>query len=71
MQVKGLIQQDPAQVRSLLTAQPNLARALFQAQVALGMLPLPQTNGVPQAAGPGISPHQQPSAPGHLNMPQV
>lgn len=84
VQVKTLIQQDPKQVRELLTAQPNLARALFQAQVALGMLPLPQTNGgMPHAAGP--SPHhpqqptpvmapqqqQQQPAPHLQHMPQV
>lgn len=84
VQVKTLIQQDPKQVRALLTAQPNLARALFQAQVALGMLPLPQTNGgLPHGAGPspqhpqqptsGMPPQQQQhqAAPHLQHMPQV
>ncbi|KAK9832999.1 hypothetical protein WJX74_003969 [Apatococcus lobatus] len=60
-QVKTLIQQDAKQVRALLIGQPNLARALFQAQVALGMLPLPQTNGgMPHTAGPSPQHPQQP-----------
>ena len=63
-QVKTLIQQDPKQVRALLIGQPNLARALFQAQVALGMLPLPQTNGgLPPGAGPSPQHPQQPMPP--------
>ena len=76
-----MIQKDPTQIRALLVAQPNLARALFQAQVALGMLHTPQANGgMPQAAAPSpqqpqqpapaMQPQQQQSAPaGHLHNP--
>lgn len=40
-QMKGLIQQNPAQARQILVTSPQLAKALFQAQVMLGMVPMP------------------------------
>ena len=37
-QMKALVQQNPAAARQLLVSQPSLTRALFQAQVLLGMV---------------------------------
>ncbi len=37
-EMKALIQANPSQARQVLMAQPQLTRALFQAQVLLGMV---------------------------------
>ena len=54
-QMKGLIQQNQQQARQILVTNPSLTRALFQAQILLGMLKNPlsadavQQTGLPQA----------------------
>lgn len=56
-QMKTLAQQNPAAARQVLVSQPQLTRALFQAQILLGMVK-PQARPA-QAQGP-----QQGMAPG-------
>lgn len=61
-QMKGLIQQNQQQARQILVTNPSLTRALFQAQILLGMLKNPLATGaVPpqqQAAQPQAVPAQ-------------
>ncbi|CAN6468846.1 unnamed protein product [Victoria cruziana] len=41
-QMKSLIEQNPSQARQILVANPSLTKALFQAQIMLGMVQPPQ-----------------------------
>lgn len=69
-QMKGLIQQNQQQARQILVTNPSLTRALFQAQILLGMLknplsaePAPQgppQQGPPQQPMPGPAPGPAP-----------
>lgn len=58
-EMKSLIQANPAQARQVLIQQPQLTRALFQAQVLLGMVkpvdvpPPPHDGGVNGVRGRG------------------
>ncbi|KAF3772550.1 Cleavage stimulating factor 64 [Nymphaea thermarum] len=50
-QMKNLIEQNPSQARQILVANPSLTKALFQAQIMLGMVQPPQVMpNIPQAA---------------------
>ncbi|KAK1298051.1 hypothetical protein QJS10_CPB14g00345 [Acorus calamus] len=53
-QMKGLIEQNQQQARQILIDNPSLTRALFQAQIMLGMVKPPQT-----------VPNMQPTLPQH------
>ncbi len=60
-QMKGLIQQNQQQARQILVTNPSLTRALFQAQILLGMLKNPLSSDVtPPQALPQGPPQQQP-----------
>ena len=62
-QMKGLIQQNQQQARQILVTNPSLTRALFQAQILLGMLknPLSAEPALPLQQGPPQQgPPQQP-----------
>ena len=50
-QMKALVQQNPAAARQVLVSQPHLTRALFQAQILLGMVRPVQQGGA--GGGPG------------------
>ena len=65
-QMKGLIQQNQQQARQILVTNPSLTRALFQAQILLGMLknPLSSDATPPQALPQGPSPQQPVPMPG-------
>lgn len=76
-QMKGLIQQNQQQARQILVTNPSLTRALFQAQIMLGMLKNPLSadampqQGTPQAGPqplpqPGPGPQQQ-----HYQQPPI
>ena len=72
-QMKSLIQQNQQQARQILVTNPSLTRALFQAQILLGMLknPLPAEGpssqalpqGPPQQPGPMPGPGPAPQQP--------
>lgn len=53
-QMRGLIQQNQQQARQILVTNPSLTRALFQAQILLGMLKNPLATGA-------VPPQQQPT----------
>lgn len=59
-QMKGLIQQNQQQARQILVTNPSLTRALFQAQILLGMLKNPLSAdaavqpGLPQAPSQAV-----------------
>lgn len=59
-QMKTLIEQNQDQARQILIQNPLLTKALFQAQIMLGMLQPPQE--IPNIQ-PAISHHSQPAAP--------
>jgi len=60
-QMKGLIQQNQQQARQILVTNPSLTRALFQAQILLGMLKNPlSSDATPPQALPQGPPQQQP-----------
>ena len=60
-QMKGLIQQNQQQARQILVTNPSLTRALFQAQILLGMLKNPlSSDATPPQALPQAPPQQQP-----------
>ena len=60
-QMKGLIQQNQQQARQILVTNPSLTRALFQAQILLGMLKNPlSSDATPPQAPPQGPPQQQP-----------
>ena len=60
-QMKGLIQQNQQQARQILVTNPSLTRALFQAQILLGMLKNPlSSDAIPPQAPPQGPPQQQP-----------
>ena len=62
-QTKALVQQNPKQARSLLIANPALTKAIFQAQIILGII---KTQGIAPAGPP---PGMPPAAPqGNLGM---
>lgn len=62
-QMKGLIQQNQQQARQILVTNPSLTRALFQAQILLGMLKNPlSSDATPPQALPQGPPQQQPVA---------
>eukprot|EP00959_Pyramimonas_sp_CCMP1952_P360498 7549345-Pyramimonas_sp.AAC.1 len=42
-EMKKIVQQNPEQARNILVAQPGMTRALFQAQMRLGMIKAPTT----------------------------
>ena len=64
-QMKALVQQNPAAARQVLVSQPHLTRALFQAQILLGMVrPV-------QQGGPGGGPGSQGGAPMAAGPPAV
>ena len=49
-QMKGLMQANPTQARQLLADNPSLTKALFQAQVILGMVGNPLGDVAPKGA---------------------
>lgn len=51
-QMKGLIQQNQQQARQILVTNPSLTRALFQAQILLGMLKNPLSADATAQPGP-------------------
>ncbi|CAN4086014.1 unnamed protein product [Withania somnifera] len=55
---KAMCTQNKEQTRQLLLAIPNLSKALFQAQLILGMVtqPMLQTPNIPQSAAPQLQP---------------
>ncbi len=56
-QFQTLLQQNPQQAREMLVQNPNLARALFQIQIILGMVSNPLGDVAPKGvAPPGILP---------------
>ncbi|XP_009620410.1 uncharacterized protein LOC107806009 [Nicotiana tabacum] len=57
-QMKGLIEQNQQQARQILIQNPNLTKALFQAQIMLGMVQAQQAIPTIQPTG---SPNLQPS----------
>ena len=60
-QMKGLIQQNQQQARQILVTNPSLTRALFQAQILLGMLKNPlSSDAVPQPGLPQGPPQPVP-----------
>ena len=78
-QMKGLIHQNPQQARQILVTNPSLTRALFQAQILLGMLKNPLSadavaqQGLPQAPPqpqPVPQQQQQYQPPPHMQQPQ-
>ncbi|XP_057754331.1 cleavage stimulating factor 64-like [Arachis stenosperma] len=65
-QMKNLIEQNQQQARQILIQNPILTKALFQAQIMLGMVQPPQTVPkvqpiVPQNTQPSVQPSIQPS----------
>ena len=70
-QMKGLIQQNQQQARQILVTNPSLTRALFQAQILLGMLKNPlSAEAAPPQVLPQGAPLQQPAAmPGPAQAP--
>eukprot|EP00242_Pyramimonas_sp_CCMP2087_P014045 CAMPEP_0198210250 /NCGR_PEP_ID=MMETSP1445-20131203/19988_1 /TAXON_ID=36898 /ORGANISM="Pyramimonas sp., Strain CCMP2087" /LENGTH=179 /DNA_ID=CAMNT_0043884265 /DNA_START=443 /DNA_END=982 /DNA_ORIENTATION=- len=46
-EMKKIVQQNPEQARNILVGQPSMTRALFQAQMRLGMIKAPATGGPP------------------------
>lgn len=60
-QMKGLIQQNQQQARQILVTNPSLTRALFQAQILLGMLKNPlSADAMPQQGPPQAGPQPLP-----------
>ena len=57
-QMKGLIQQNQQQARQILVTNPSLTRALFQAQILLGMLKNPLSSDAVPQQGPPQGPPQ-------------
>ena len=53
-QMRGLIQQNPQQARQILVTNPALTRALFQAQILLGMVKNPLADGAVPPQQPPI-----------------
>ncbi len=54
-QMRALIQQNPAQARQTLLSNPQLTKALFQAQILLGMVkPPPAPAGPVMQQPPGV-----------------
>ncbi|XP_021761584.1 cleavage stimulating factor 64-like isoform X2 [Chenopodium quinoa] len=74
-QMKSLIEQNQHQARKILIQNPLLTRALFQAQIMLGMVQVPQASNQPQAAPQPSPPVQQTnihaahSAPKQVSLP--
>ncbi|CAL5225319.1 g8121 [Coccomyxa viridis] len=70
-QMKGLVQQNPPQARQVLVQNPQLTKALFQAQIMLGMVKnAPQVQAPPLQPAPAPAPHYaQPSPPVHHQPP--
>ena len=66
-QMRGLIQQNQQQARQILVTNPSLTRALFQAQILLGMLKNPLATG---AVPPQQQPTQAPLQPGPAQQQQ-
>ncbi|XP_023541950.1 sialidase-like [Cucurbita pepo subsp. pepo] len=68
-QMKTLIEQNQQQAKQILIQNPALTKALFQAQIMLGMVRPPQIPSVqpsaPQHSQPSAPQHSQPSAPQH------
>lgn len=60
-QMKSLIEQNQQQARKILIQNPLLTRALFQAQIMLGMVQAPQASSQPQASPQPSPPVQQTS----------
>lgn len=55
-QMKALVEQNPAQARQILVQNPQLTKALFQAQIMLGMIKGVTTTPVcPLSAGSSVS----------------
>ncbi|KAL5726129.1 hypothetical protein ACHQM5_009198 [Ranunculus cassubicifolius] len=69
-QMKVLIEQNQQQARNILIENPTLTRALFQAQIMLGMVKPPQTTPIIQQAPPP-QPPQQAVQPIHLPSTQT
>ncbi|KAH6758799.1 hypothetical protein C2S51_019034 [Perilla frutescens var. frutescens] len=66
-QMKTLIEQNKQQARQILIQNPALTKALFQAQIMLGMVQSPQaspaiSSTVSQNSQPSAMPNQQPNA---------
>ncbi|KAL3130336.1 hypothetical protein ABBQ38_008165 [Trebouxia sp. C0009 RCD-2024] len=60
-QMKGLIQQNQQQARQILVTNPSLTRALFQAQILLGMLKNPlSADATAQPGPPQVAPQLVP-----------
>lgn len=75
-QMKSLIQQNQQQARQILVTNPSLTRALFQAQILLGMLKNPLSAdagaqpGLPQAP-PQVVPQPVPTPQSQFQPPHV
>jgi len=67
-QMKQMQQSDPTQARTLLTQNPQLALALFQAQLVLGMVK-PPSSAAPAAPAPARAPAAVPPPPAHQAAP--
>lgn len=60
-QMKGLLQRNPTQARQILVDNPQLAKALFQMQVILGMVSNPLGDVAPKGvAPPNLMPRHEP-----------
>ncbi|EYU21530.1 hypothetical protein ABFS82_09G104200 [Erythranthe guttata] len=76
-QMKTLIEQNKQQARQILIQNPALTRALFQAQIMLGMVQPPQAAPSPAIPQPSAIPKQQPdiqttsSFPGQIAQNQI
>ncbi|CAO2818557.1 unnamed protein product [Amaranthus hypochondriacus] len=76
-QMKSLIQQNQQQARNILIQNPPLTRALFQAQIMLGMVQAPQAvQSIPPQASSQPLPsvqqtklHEAQSTPNQVNLP--
>ena len=68
-QMKTLIQHNPQQARQILIQNPQLTKALFQAQLLLGMIQNPNEATVPGMQIPAPAPPQAPPQPQPMNTP--
>ena len=77
-QMKGLVMSDPAQATELLRQAPQLAYAIFQALLLLGLVDTSMLGSIVQAANPQsapyapsphVAPPMPPAPPAHYNAP--
>ena len=74
VQMRTLAQSNPQQARQLLLSNPALTRALFQAQLMLGMVASAAEGapvGPPSAPQPALAPQATPPPPALYAQPQV